>query len=56
MKGVNIFKEWIQGHHKAPDVIRFKKEDGSFTETDKEVTQVLVKYLYDVFNSDDKID
>ena len=33
-KAVNILKSWIQGHPKSPDIMRFEKEDGTFTLTD----------------------
>ena len=29
-------KEWIQRHHKAPNIIKLKNEDGSFTKIDEE--------------------
>ena len=43
LKRLNTLKEWIQGHHKGPNIIRFKKEDGSFIETDEEVVKSLSK-------------
>ena len=55
-KGVSILKEWIKRRHTLPDITRFKKENGSFIETDEEVTKGLAKHFHDVFNSDIKID
>ena len=37
---VNTLKEWIQGHHKTPDIMRLIKEDGSFTGSDEEIIEV----------------
>ena len=33
---VNKLKEWIQCHHVTPIIMRFKKEDNTYTETDEE--------------------
>ena len=38
---VNKLKEWIQGHHFTPNIMVFKKEDETYTETDKEKLKML---------------
>ena len=55
-KAVNILKRWIQGHHKSPDIMRFEKDDGTFTVTDEEIVEILSKHFHTVFNSNVKID
>lgn len=29
-------KDWIQGHHVSPNIMKFKKADDTYTETDEE--------------------
>ena len=55
-KAVNILKSWIQGHHKSPDIMRFEKDDGTFTVIDEEIVEILSKHFHTVFNSNVKID
>ena len=38
---VNKLKEWIQSHHVTPNIMRFKKEDNTYTETDEEKVEIL---------------
>ena len=37
---VNKLKDWIQGHHVTPNIMRFKKADDTYTETDEENLKV----------------
>ena len=55
-KAVNTLKEWIQGHHKTPDIMRVVKEDGSFTGTDEEIVDILAHHFYKVYNSNVEIE
>ena len=55
-KAVNTLKEWMQGHHKSPDIMRFIKEDGSFVGTDEEVVEILAKHFHKVYNSNVEIE
>ena len=55
-KAVNTLKEWIQGHHKTPDIMRLSKEDGSFTSSDEEILVVLAKHFQKIYNSDVEVD
>ena len=50
-KAVNTLKEWIQGHHKTPDIMKYIKEDRSFTGTDEEVVEILADHFHKVYNS-----
>ena len=54
-KAVNTLKEWIQDHQKTQDIMRFAKEDGSFTGTDEEVVEILAKHFHKVYNSNVEI-
>ena len=54
-KAVNTLRELIQGHHKSPDIIRFKNEDGSFIETDENNVKYLSGHFHNLFNSDVQI-
>ena len=53
---VNKLKEWIQGHHGTANIMRFKKEDETYTETDKETLEMLSTHFEKLFNSDVNID
>ena len=55
-KAVNTLKNWIQGHRKTPEIIRFRKENGEFTKTNKENVAELIKHFHKVFNSKIHID
>ena len=33
-KSVNVLNDWIHGHHKNPDIMRFKPSDGSSSLSD----------------------
>ena len=39
-KAINILKSWKQGHHKSLDIIRFEKDDGTFTVSDEEIIKI----------------
>ena len=41
-KAINILKSWKQSHHKSLDIIRFEKDDGTFTVSDEEI----IKFFY----------
>ena len=53
---VNKLKDWIQGHHVTPNIMRFKKADDTYTETDEEKLEVLSTHFTKVFNSNVNID
>ena len=55
-KAINTLKEWIQGHHKTPDIMRFAKEDSSFTGTDEEVVDILAHHFHKVYNGNVEIE
>ena len=55
-KAVNTLKNWIHGHHISPEIMRFRKENGEFTKTNKENVAELVKHFLKVFNSKVNID
>ena len=42
---VNKLKEWIQGHHVTPIIMRFKKEDNTYTETDEEKVDMVSSHF-----------
>ena len=44
-KAVNTLKEWIQGHHKTLDIMRWIKDDGSFAGSDEEILVVLARHF-----------
>ena len=54
MASCEYFKDWLQEHHKSPDIIRFKKEDRSVTKADSENVAALSNHFHEVFNK--KID
>ena len=53
---VNKLKDWIQGHHVTPNIMKFKKEDETYTETDEEKLEMLSTHFEKVFNSEVNID
>ena len=53
---VNKLKDQIQGYHVTPNIMRFKKEDETYTETDEEYLEMLSTHFEKVFNSDINID
>ena len=53
---VNKLKDWIQGHHITPNIMRFKKADDTYTETDEKKLEVLSTHFTKVFNSNVNID
>ena len=53
---VNKLKEWIQSHHITPNIMRFKKEDNTYTDTDEEKVAMLSTQFENVFNSTVNID
>ena len=53
---VNKLKEWVQYHYVTPNIIIFKKEDNTYTETDEEKLEVLLTHFENVLNSDVNID
>ena len=55
-KAVNTLNNWIQGHRITPEITRFRKENGEFTKTNKEIVAELVKHFHKVFNSKVNID
>ena len=55
-KSVNILKSWTLGHHKSPDIMRFEKDDGTFTMSDEEIIEILSKHFHKVYNSNVEID
>ena len=55
-KAVFTLMEWLQGHHKTPNIFRLQKKDNSFTETDSEVVELLSKYFHSVYNRKIDID
>ena len=55
-KAVTIVKEWIQGHHKSPDIIRLKNSKGNFSESDEETLEILWIHFMNVYNSKVNID
>ena len=53
---VNKLKEWIQGHHVTPIIMRFKKEDNTYTETDEEKVEILSTHFEKCFKCTVNID
>ena len=47
-QATKTLKEGILGHHKSPDIMRFKKKDGTFTETDEEKFEKLSEHFQNV--------
>ena len=48
--GVKILKQGLCAHHKLPQNMRFKKEDGSFSKNDTEHIELLQPHFHNVFN------
>ena len=46
----------MQYHYVTPNIIIFKKEDNTYTETDEEKLEVLLTHFENVLNSDVNID
>ena len=55
-KVVFTFKEWLQGHHKTPTILRLKKKDNSFTEANLDVVELLSIFFHSVYNRKINID
>ena len=45
-------KEWIKCHHAKPNIMRYKKEDHIYTETDEEKLVIFSTHFKKVYNSD----
>ena len=53
---MNTLKDWIHGHHKTPDIMRFQLPNSTFSLTNEEHVEILCKHFISVYNSKVSID
>ena len=55
-QAVNTWEYWLKGYYKSPNIIRCKKDDGSFTQIDTENVEALSNRFHQICNAQVDID
>ena len=55
-EGIKVLQKGLSAHHKSPQTMRFKQDNGQFSKNDREHIEQLEPHFHRVFNRNPRIE